>query len=59
MGSPETLARGDPGTLSEDTVRRMLEGRTDDTVLLVQGILWSQRPEISGLAEGGFPGGVR
>jgi len=59
VGSPETFARGDPGTLSEDTVMRMLEGRTDDTVLLVQGILWSQRPDISGLAEGRFPGGVR
>jgi hypothetical protein len=58
-GAPETLARGDPGPLPEDAVMSLLQGRIDDTALLVRGILWSQRPV--GGSSGGEPflGGVR
>ena len=48
VGAQETLARGDPGPLTEEMAMRLLEELTDDTELLVRGILWSQRPDIDG-----------
>jgi hypothetical protein len=43
-GAAEALAGSDPGALSEDAVRQMLESQVDDTEQLIRGLLWSQRP---------------
>ena len=53
VGAQESLVRGDPGPLTEDMVTSLLEEQTDDTELLVRGLLWSQRPAQSGPGLGG------
>ncbi len=57
MGAREALAKGDPGPLTEEMAMTLLEGLTDDTELLVRGLLWSQRPDIEWWEDEPFPGG--
>ena len=57
VGVQEALAKGDPGPLTEEMSMRLLEQLTDDTELLVRGILWSQRPDIEWWEDEPFPGG--
>jgi len=48
-GAMETLlGTGDPGPLSDDAALSLMEDLIDDPVLLVRGLLWSQRPESAG-----------
>lgn len=57
FGAQEALAKGDPGPLTEEMSMRLLEELTDDTELLVRGILWSQRPDVEWWEDDPFPGG--
>ena len=59
QGAREAWAAQDPGPMSRAEALALLTSVSDDPQALLQGILWSHRPDVAWWAAQPYPGGTR